>query len=140
MLEKFDAQKRKKIKAAIIQSHTVQTKAIFPNTVNHYDTLFGGTALKWMDELAFICATRFSKQRVVTVSSNKIDFKEPIPSGCIAELTAKVIRVGTTSVGIQVDIHLEEMYSELKYLACSGEFTFVSISETKKPINMTTRF
>lgn len=126
-----------KVQEAIQSSVSTQVKAIFPNTVNHYDTLFGGTALKWMDELAFICATRFSKQRVVTVSTDKIDFKEPIPAGCIAELTAKVTKVGNTSCIISVDIMLEEMYSKQKYLACSGEFTFVSISETKKPISIT---
>jgi len=129
-----------KIASAIEASTSIQTKAIFPNTVNHYDTLFGGTALMWMDELAFICATRFSKQRVVTVSSNKIDFKKPIPSGCIAELVAKVVKVGNTSCVINVDINLEEMYSDQKYLACSGEFTFAAISETKKPIRITSRF
>jgi acyl-CoA hydrolase len=126
-----------KINKAIENSISTQVKAIFPNTVNHYDTLFGGTALKWMDELAFICATRFSRQRVVTVSTDKIDFKEPIPAGCIAELQAKVVRVGNTSCVIHVDILLEEMYSTQRYLACSGEFTFVSISETKKPISIT---
>ncbi len=127
----------KKVQKAIEASISTQVKAIFPNTVNHYDTLFGGTALKWMDELAFICATRFSRQRVVTVSTDKIDFKEPIPAGCIAELIAKVVEVGKTSCKIQVDIHLEEMYSTQKYVACSGEFTFVAISETKKPISIT---
>jgi acyl-CoA hydrolase len=51
----------------IDMSVTRTVKAIFPNTTNHYDTLFGGTALMWMDELAFITATRFSRQRMVTV-------------------------------------------------------------------------
>jgi acyl-CoA hydrolase len=127
----------KKVQKAIDGSISTQVKAIFPNTVNHYDTLFGGTALKWMDELAFICATRFSRKRVVTVSTDKIDFKEPIPAGCIAELVAKVVDVGNTSCKIHVEIHLEEMYSTQKYLACSGDFTFVAISETKKPISIT---
>ncbi len=36
-------------------------KAVFPNTKNQYDSLFGGTALFWMDEKAFITATRFSR-------------------------------------------------------------------------------
>ena len=54
-------------------------KAVFPNTTNHYDTLFGGTAMQYMDEVAFITATRFSRQKMVTVSSDKIDFKKPIP-------------------------------------------------------------
>ena len=32
-------------------------KAVFPNTTNHYDTLFGGTAMHLMDEVAFITGT-----------------------------------------------------------------------------------
>ena len=55
-------------------------KAVFPNTTNHYDTLFGGTAMHLMDEVAFITATRFSRQRMVTVSSDRIDFTRPIPA------------------------------------------------------------
>ncbi|MDT3409111.1 UNVERIFIED_CONTAM: acyl-CoA hydrolase [Pseudacidovorax intermedius] len=57
-------------------SETRIFKAVFPNTTNHYDTLFGGTAMQLMDEVAFITATRFARKRVVTVSSDKIDFKK----------------------------------------------------------------
>jgi len=49
-------------------------KAVFPSTTNHYETLFGGTALHLMDEVAFICATRFSRKKVVTISTGQIDF------------------------------------------------------------------
>ena len=38
-------------------------KAVFPGETNHYDTLFGGTALQWMDEVAFIAATRFTREK-----------------------------------------------------------------------------
>jgi acyl-CoA hydrolase len=78
----------------IEQSVTHTVKAIFPNTTNHYDTLFGGTALAWMDEVAFITATRFSRQRMVTVSSDRIDFNKPVPAGTIAELVGRVKSVG----------------------------------------------
>ena len=62
------------IEERIKNSETRIFKAVFPNTTNHYDTLFGGTAMHMMDEVAFITATRFSRQRMVTVSSDKIDF------------------------------------------------------------------
>jgi acyl-CoA hydrolase len=42
-------------------SETRIFKAVFPNTTNHYDTLFGGTAMQLMDEVAFIAATRFAR-------------------------------------------------------------------------------
>lgn len=62
------------IEERIEKSESRIFKAVFPNTTNHYDTLFGGTAMQLMDEAAFITATRFSRQRMVTVSSDRIDF------------------------------------------------------------------
>jgi len=41
----------------IARSVTRIYKAVFPNTVNHYDTMFGGTAMQLMDEVAFIAAS-----------------------------------------------------------------------------------
>lgn len=109
-------------------------KAVFPNTTNHYDTLFGGTAMHLMDEVAFITATRFARKRLVTVSSDKIDFKCPIPAGTIIELVGEVFHVGNTSLKVRVDIYVEEMYSDQRTKAVTGSFTFVAIDENKKPI------
>jgi uncharacterized protein (TIGR00369 family) len=115
-----------------IKNSTTQIfKAVFPNTTNHYDTLFGGIAMQLMDEAAFITATRFTRKRVVTVSSNKIDFKKPIPAGTIVELIGKVIHVGNTSLKVLVAIYVEEMYSERRERAVTGDFTFVAIDEEK---------
>ncbi len=50
------------IEEKIKNSETSIFKAVFPNTTNHYDTLFGGMAMQMMDEVAFIAATRFSRQ------------------------------------------------------------------------------
>lgn len=111
-------------------------KAVFPNTTNHYDTLFGGTAMQFMDEVAFITATRYSRQKMVTVSSDRIDFKKPIPHGTIIELVGKVTYLGTTSLKVRVDIFVEEMYSTQKDKAVTGEFTFVAIDENKKAVNI----
>ncbi|MBK6372053.1 MAG: acyl-CoA thioesterase [Saprospiraceae bacterium] len=117
-------------------SETRIFKAVFPNTTNHYDTLFGGTAMQLMDEVAFIAATRFSRQRMVTVSSDRIDFKKPIPAGTIVELIGRVTYIGNTSVKVKVEIFIEQMYSEHREKAISGEFTFVAIDEHKNPISI----
>ncbi|GAB3332777.1 acyl-CoA thioesterase [Marivirga atlantica] len=113
---------------------TKVTKAVFPNTTNHYDTLFGGTALNWMDEVAFITATRYSRQKMVTVSSDKIDFNKAIPAGTIVELIGSVQKVGRTSMEVLVEVFTEEMYSENREKSISGLFTMVAIDEEKKPI------
>src|SRR3954471_18542143 len=103
-MDKASALKEERIR----KSTTTIFKAVFPNTTNHYDTLFGGTAMLLMDEVAFITATRFSRQRVVTVSSDRIDFKKPIPAGTFAELIGKVIHIGNTSLKVHVEIYVED--------------------------------
>lgn len=117
-------------------SETRIFKAVFPNTTNHYDTLFGGTAMQLMDEVAFITATRFARQKMVTVSSDRIDFNIPIPSGTIIELVGRVTKMGHTSLQIQVDIFMEEMHSDKRIKAISGEFVFVAVGEDKKPVRI----
>lgn len=118
------------------QSETRIFKAVFPNTTNHYDTLFGGTAMHLMDEVAFITATRYSRKRMVTVSSDKIDFTKPIPAGTIIELVGRVIHVGNTSLKVLVEIYIEEMYSFDRQKAITGTFTFVAIDELKNPVKI----
>ena len=116
------------------KSETRIFKAGFPNTTNHYDTLFGVTALHLMDEASFICATRFSRKKMVTVSTDKIDFSTPIPQGTIVELVARVNKVGRTSCVVKVDIFMEDMYSYKRDKAVTGFFTFVAVGDDKKPI------
>lgn len=109
------------------------TKVVFPSSTNHHHTLFGGKALAWMDEAAFIAATRFSKKRLVTVSSDKIDFKHAIPVGTLVDLIGKVIHVGRTSMKVEVNIFVEDMYSEHREKAITGTFSFVAVDEDGKP-------
>ena len=124
------------IEERINQSETRIFKAVFPNSTNHYDTLFGGAAMAMMDEVAFIAATRFSRQVMVTVSSGKIDFKKAIPAGTIVELVARVIHAGNTSLKVGVEIYVEQMYAEGRELAVHGDFTLVAIDEHKKPVRI----
>jgi acyl-CoA hydrolase len=115
-------------------SETRLSKAVLPNTTNHYNTLFGGTAMLLMDEVAFICATRFTRKRVVTASSDRIDFKRSIPAGTIIELVARVSYVGRTSLKVRVDILVERMFSFECEKAITGELTFVAVDEEHRPI------
>ncbi|WP_239090296.1 acyl-CoA thioesterase [Marinomonas ostreistagni] len=127
MMNTLLIQKREEI------SETRVAKMVFPSTTNHYDTLFGGEALKWMDEVAYIAATRFARKQVVTISTEQVDFKRPIPSGILVELVARVVDVGRTSLKVEVTIFLEELYSDKREKAITGHFNFVAIDENKKP-------
>lgn len=122
------------IEKRIKDSETHVFKAVFPGTTNHHNTMFGGSVLYIMDEIAFMTATRFSRKTIVTVSSDKIDFKYPIPAGTLVELIGTVIRVGRTSLDVQVDVFIESMYRDGRDKAISGTFTLVAINENKRPV------
>lgn len=106
------------------------TQAVFPLTTNHHNTLFGGTALAWMDEVSFIAATRFCRLPLVTVSSDRIDFNHAIAAGSIIELVGRVIGVGNTSLKVFV----ESMYSDGRERAIHGVLSFLAIDAEKKPV------
>ena len=67
---------------------------VFPDSANHYGTLFGGNALNLMGKAAFIAATRHARQHVVMASSEKITFDEPVRVGDLVECVASIARVG----------------------------------------------
>jgi len=120
--------------ARIADSLTRITKLVFPQDTNPIGTLYGGTALKWMDEVAFLTATRFSRCQVVTVSMDRVDFKVPIPQGAIVELVGEVTRVGNTSVTVRVQILLENSRSGEQKLAIEGHLAMVAVDDEMAPI------
>jgi len=111
-----------------------QFKVVFPGTLNDHDTLFGGMAMQWMDETAYIAATRYTRQKLVTVSTEKIKFLNAIKSGTIIEIIAKIIKVGKVKIDIQVEIYSEEMYSGERKKAIETMFTFAAIDKNNKPV------
>ena len=122
-----------KVQARINYATAYTTKTVFPGRTNHHNTLFGGEALAWMDEIAFVSATRFCRKPLVTISSNRVDFKEPIPEGSIVELVARIANIGRTSLVVEVNVFVEGMYEDDKHKAISGSFKFVALNEDRKP-------
>ena len=121
------------LRGRIDASETRIAKVVAPATTNLYDTLFGGTLLGWMDEVAFITATRFGRHPFVTVSLERIDFKHPIPAGTIVELIGRVETLGRTSVKVRIDVFVEEMLKGHRLKAVTGLFTMVAIDEHTRP-------
>lgn len=120
----------------INESITRVFKVVFPNITNHHDTMFGGTVMEMMDEVAFMTATRFARKPFVTVSCDRIDFKKAIPADTIVEIIGKVKYVGNSSLKVNIEIYTEEMYAKTREKSVSGDFTMVAIGKNKKPIKI----
>lgn len=120
----------------IKSSETRQFKAIFPNTLNANETLFGGQAMQWMDEVAYITATRFTRQRMFTVNTEKIKFRRAVSHNSIVEVVGRVEKVESVKLRVKVDIYVEDMYSNERSKAIDGVFVFVALDENNKPKRM----
>jgi acyl-CoA hydrolase len=107
---------------------------IFPEQANHYGTLFGGHALSLMGKAAFVAATRRARAPVVMATSEKVEFHVPVHVGELIELTARVVRVGRSSMTVAVDVVSEELVSGTRRLAVRGSFEMVAVDEAGKPV------
>lgn len=107
---------------------------IMPNRTNHQGSLFGGHALGLMDHAGWVAATRYARRTMVTVASDRVEFKVPVFAGQLVELVAKVTRVGRTSVTVAVDMYAEDVASGARRLATSGSFVFVAIGDDGRPV------
>lgn len=111
---------------------------VMPNRTNHHGTLFGGHALGLMDHAGWVAATRCARRTMVTVASDRVEFKVPVRAGQLVELVAKVTRVGRTSVTVGVDMFAEDVASGERRLATSGSFVFVAIDDEGRPVTIET--
>jgi acyl-CoA hydrolase len=125
-----------KIQECIRLSETKQQKIVFQETLNDQGILFGGYAMKWMDEIAYLTATRFTQQKMVTVSVERITFLVPITLGTWIEVTGRVIAAGNVKVRIRVEIWMTNMTDNIPRKAVEGLFIFAAIDETGMPVRL----
>lgn len=117
-------------------TETRQTKVVFHNVINDNLCLFGGEAMKWMDEVAYITAARLTGQKMVTVSVNKINFLKQISLGSFVEVVGKIESSTNVKLNIKVEIFVEQKGNPHKELAIEGTFVMASINEEGKPLRL----
>ena len=107
---------------------------VFPDHTNHLGTLFGGQALAWMDMPAFIVASRYARSTVVTARSEQVDFNQPIRKGDLVEVIARIVKVGRSSMHVDVDVVNEDLLSGQRKLCTQGHFVMVALDELGRPL------
>lgn len=80
------------------QSELTMSVLMTPDMANFSGNVHGGTILKLLDQVAYACASRYSGSYVVTLSVDKVNFKEPIHVGELVTFLASVNHVGRTSI------------------------------------------
>jgi uncharacterized protein (TIGR00369 family) len=105
-----------------------------PQHVNNLGHVFGGVILSMADRAAAVAAMRHSGRSCVTVSIDRVDFREPIYSGEFVTCTARVTFVGRTSMEVEVRVDAEDPLKGSKRFANLCYLTFVAIDEAGAPV------
>jgi acyl-CoA hydrolase len=113
-------------------AETRQCKMVFPGTLNANATLFGGEIMKWMDEVAFITATRATHQRMFTAKVEQVEFLCPVEENAIVEIIGTVKKAGPVKLIVDVRLYVELLYNSGRNLAAEALFVMTALNEKNK--------
>lgn len=115
---------------------TSQSRAIFPGHLNDNNTLFGGLAMKWMDEVAYITAKRYSGKKMVTVSVESFHFRHSVLSGDIIKIEGVVKSAGNVKIKVEVSVIKTGPSSDEKQTAITGIFVMAAVDDKGMPVKL----
>jgi len=104
-----------------------------PHHANIMGNVFGGVILSLADHVAAVAAIRHSRHQCVTVSVDKVDFREPIKVGELVTAMARVNFAGKTSMEIGVKIMAEIITTGEKRHTNSCYLTYVALDDKGQP-------
>ncbi|MFG1346245.1 acyl-CoA thioesterase [Xanthobacter autotrophicus DSM 431] len=104
-----------------------------PADTNPNGDIFGGWLMSQMDLAAGNVAARRSRGRAATVAVEAMSFLSPVAVGDEVSLFGRVVKLGRTSMRIEVEAWRRARASEETTKVTEAVFTFVAIDETGRP-------
>lgn len=110
----------------------VRTLAM-PADTNPSGDIFGGWLLAQMDIAAGTVAYDRARGRVVTVALDAMAFHAPVYVGDLVSCYAEVVRIGRTSLTLQVEAWARRGRTGQEIKVTEGRFTMVAVDEEGRP-------
>jgi len=108
--------------------------AAMPSDANYTGDMFGGWIMGQVDIAGSLPALHRAKGRVVTVAVNSFVFKEPIYIGDIVSFYAEIVKVGTTSITVDVQVYAQrDPRKPVCVKVTEATLTYVAVGEDRKP-------
>ena len=118
-----------------IPSHQLtMTVLMTPDMANFAGNVHGGTILKFLDQVAYACASRYAGRYVVTLSVDQVMFREPIHVGELVTFKASINHTGTSSMEVGIKVLAENIRTQELRHANSCFFTMVAVDDERKPV------
>ena len=113
---------------------TEMSVLVTPEMTNFHGNMHGGDILKLLDRVAYTCATRYCGQYTVTLSVDKVIFKQSIKIGELVTFLASVNYTGRTSMEIGVKVIAEDIKNQHVRHTNTCYFTMVAVDADGKAV------
>lgn len=115
----------------------------YPQDTNPSGDIFGGWIMSHVDVAGSIVAAKYARGRVVTVAVNEFQFRKPVFVGDLVSCYASVIRVGSSSITVDVEVFAERGWREGENMGdchkvTEAVLTYVAIDEHRQPRKLET--
>lgn len=108
-----------------------------PSDTNYANDIFGGWIMSQVDMAGSIPAIRLACGRVATVAVNSFVFKHPVLVGDLVSFYADIIKVGRTSITVDVAVYAQrgvrEGGEEICIKVTEAVLTYVAIDDNRRP-------
>jgi acyl-CoA hydrolase len=112
------------------------SRLMMPHDANVLGHVFGGAILAMMDTTAAVAAFRHARSAVVTVSIDRVDFREPIHVGDLVVMKSSVNFAGRTSLEVGVRVEAEDLLTGVRRHTNTAYLTFVAVDRNGRPVEV----
>jgi len=105
-----------------------------PADANQNGDIFGGWIMAQVDIAGGTLAGRLARGRIATVAVNSFVFKQPVQIGDLLSFYVDLVKVGNTSITVNVEVFAERGKAELKVVKVTeATLTYVAIDASGRP-------
>lgn len=112
------------------------SELMLPSHSNFSGKIHGGYILSLLDQIAFACASKFSRTYCVTASVDTVDFINPIDVGELVTMKASINYTGNTSMVVGIRVEAENIRTGVKKHCNSSYFTMVAKDENNNSVKV----
>jgi acyl-CoA hydrolase len=110
------------------------TVLMTPDMANFAGKVHGGTLLKFLDQVAYSCASRYAGTYAVTLSVDRVLFRDAILVGELVSFSATVNYTGRTSLEVGIRVDTENIRDGTRRHTNSSYFTMVAVDDAGNPV------
>ncbi len=117
----------------IRDSRIMLSQLMHPEHANLLGNVHGGWIMKLVDEAGALTCMRHAQRKVVTVTIDSMDFRQPIRIGDLVILKAEVSYTGRTSMEASVEVHAENPITGEQTHTNTAYLVYVALDDAGRP-------